>query len=162
MPYQTSLNGAGDPSPSARMGRGVGGLLHDLVELGELQTKLVVADAKEGTSRTTTPIVLIVVAAVTALAALPILLGGVAVAIAEFAQWSTGLCLLAVGGIALVLAALMAWIAISRLKGLVTTFDRSRSELACNVEWLKQVLASQDHGLRRSQESLGSCRQKTA
>jgi hypothetical protein len=128
----------------------VADLAHDLVTLAELQGQLLATDLRDGARQAKTPAVLLVVAPVLALSALPVLLLGCARLLANGAGWSESASLLTVGAIALALAAVLGWLGWARLQKALSVVTRSREEFTENVRWLKAALSrrSKVEGLR--------------
>lgn len=129
-------------SPSGDIRHGVRQVAHDVIMLAELQTDLLRVEVRDLTTRVAIPaIAMIAGAAVVALASLPILFLCVAYALHEFADWSLTASMGAAGGGGAVIAAILGFIALKRIKSLGNAFGRSRAELTRNIQWLKEVLS---------------------
>ena len=140
-------NGA-ENSPPRAMARNTGELLSDAMTLAELQSKLLLVDVKHDLRQLIAPLALIVIGALLVLAALPIALSAVALALdsgtdlqlwAAFAVTFAGAILIAggmVGG--------GVWYLLHRLSFLA----RSRSEWDQNVRWFKNLLRRLGSGPR--------------
>lgn len=113
----------------------------NLLTLAELQGRLAVYDAQESVGRAVLPVALTVAGAVLAVSSLPVLLIAGGYLLAEATGWSMGLALLAVGGGALVLGGLLAFLFGRRIGASFESFRRSRDEFGRNLAWIKTVLA---------------------
>ncbi|HWE37593.1 MAG TPA: phage holin family protein [Isosphaeraceae bacterium] len=135
-------NGRGVPinAPTEAVVGGVADFGNDLATLVELQAKLIAIDLKVAVDRATMPLVVAAVGAVLALGALPVVLLGVAELLVQYAGLPRGWAYLLVGGLAIVLAAVAAWLMLPRLKASLESFRRSREELTRNVSWIRTVL----------------------
>lgn len=122
---------------------------NDVATLAELQARLALIDLKESTDRARFPLALILLGAALALACLPVALIGGAELLAEALGWSHGLALLAVAGIALVLAVVMVGVAAALLPRSFDSFRRSRDELTRNVNWLRTVIVHSGRSIPR-------------
>jgi hypothetical protein len=120
-------------------------LTHDVIELAELQTKLLKLDVKETSQKAQTSAILAVAGACVLLGTIPVLLCTVAYLLIEFAQWphwagfgvATLVGLVIGGG---VLAA-----AYAKFKNGIGSMERSSEELRRNIEWVKSSLRSRCH-----------------
>jgi hypothetical protein len=129
------------PSPAGEIRHGVSQVLRDMVTLGELQTELLQVDLRNFLTAHVVPtLIFSAVAAIAALASLPILLASLAYYLVEVANLTVASAFLAAAGVGLVIAAICGSIAWQRFKSQGNAFARSRIELARNVRWLKQVL----------------------
>lgn len=132
-------NGRSTPAPRAVV-ENLGEFAHDVVTLSELQAKLLVADLNDLKSGAVTPLGIIGLAAVVALGCVPVLLMGIAWMLVDYDVLSRGWAFLAAaaGGIllAIVLGA-AGWLGFRRQ---LAVLERSRTELARNVTWIKSVL----------------------
>lgn len=115
-------------------------LVHDVVELAELQLQLFAADGREMARKSAPPLFLIVAGVVIAISGLPLLLGALASALVKLAGFPVWLALitstvagLAIGGIAV-------FVGIKWLQPQLTIWRRSADELKANVEFLKGTL----------------------
>jgi hypothetical protein len=118
-------------------------LAHDVVELAELQAKLLSLDAASAWERIRVGVVLVIVGACVLLGSLPVVLLSLAEALAEYALWPRTAALAAAGGIGLVAAGVILGLAWYRLKTMMAAFRRSQEELSQNVAWLKTSLRRQ-------------------
>lgn len=128
-------------SPAGDIRHGVSQVLRDIVSLGELQAELLQIDLRNFVTAHVAPTAILTVGAiVAALASLPILLASLAYYLVEVANLTIASALLAAGGLGLLVAAISAGLAWKRIRTRNEAFSRSRTELARNVRWLKQVL----------------------
>jgi hypothetical protein len=123
-------------------------LTHDVIELSELQTRLLLLDIKKSTQRTRTCLILAVVAACLLLGSIPVALYALARVFVEFLEWpesaSFGLAAL----IGLVIAAIIGGAAYAIVKSGLFSLDRSREEFSRNIAWIKMTL--KDRGQMRA------------
>jgi len=144
-PTTSSTNSGAAPSngselPPQAVARSSAEFLHDLFTLGELQAKLVMLDTKEGVSRLTVWVVVMIAGGILALASLPVLLVTLALALYELA----GLSLTLSFGIAVVLglgaSAGLIFAALGSLRKGSNILERSASEWRANIRWAKDTL----------------------
>jgi uncharacterized membrane protein YqjE len=132
------------------VGVDVGKLLHRLLNLIDLQTELFKVDARDGFRSLAPPAILIGGGVVAAFGGIFVLLLTVAALLNQWAEWSTTVSLFTAGVLGLLFAAgsiLLGW---QLTRKALSTFDRSKTELRNNLEWLKTTLepASHDHSER--------------
>jgi hypothetical protein len=120
----------------------VAGVIRDVVELGELQVRLLVNDTKSVVRKSIMPLILMVAAASTLLGAIPIALLALAEALQSEAGLSRLVSLLISAVVAIVLAVVLYYLGRWRLGQSVQQLDSSRQELAQNAAWFKQVMGS--------------------
>jgi hypothetical protein len=125
-----------------QMSGNVAGVLRDVVELGELQVRLLVSDTKSVVRKSVLPLILMVAAASTLLGAIPIALLALAEALVTQAQFSRPISLLISAAVAVVVAVALYYLGRWRLRESVHQLDSSREELAQNAAWFKQVIGS--------------------
>ena len=134
-----SANGRAESSPRA-MARSAAELMHDVLTLAELQSKLLVVDCQTGLRKLIAPAACLGVGVVLALCCVPLALTTIALAITE----STTLTASQSFGIVLAGALLVALIllggAILYLRNSWTLLDRSLTELKYNLQWSKEML----------------------
>ncbi len=128
------------PSPPNGVAKDMGELTHDIVSLAELQFELFRSDCRDGLKRMLIPVALLLVAGIVAAGTVPIAL----ILIAELLAQAAGLSRAAAFSIAalsgLIIAAAIAVVGWSTLRGVVRVFERSREELARNMTWIKHAL----------------------
>jgi len=113
---------------------------NDVAPLAELQAKLATLDFKESTARAIVPLALVVGGIALLLASLPVALLGVAWLVASALSIREGWAALLTAGVAAVVAAILAWVALTRLLASFESFRRSREELVRNISWIRTVL----------------------
>jgi hypothetical protein len=129
-------------TPAGDIRHGVTQIARDAVTLAELQAQLLQVDLRNWLTATLTPtVVLAVVAATAALASLPVLLFSVAHYLVDATDLSLASSLLIAAGIGLLTAAICGFLAYRTLTRSSGAFTRFRTELARNLQWLKQVLS---------------------
>jgi uncharacterized membrane protein YqjE len=141
-------NGAG-----AAFRENLSGLLHDVIELGELQMQLLTVDLAEARRRSVLAIVLVGSALVLALSSVPVLLLGIGWALVAWAGWTHAAAFAITAVVALLLAAGLAWLAWRRLNAAIGKLSRSGEEFATNVRWIKDALKQNSSPSRRSRRS---------
>ena len=116
-------------------------LVHDAVELADLQLQLFAADGREMARKSTPPLLMIVAGVVIAISGLPLLLIGLAYALVELAGFPIWIAMLitAIAGIAIGGAAVV--VGIKWLQPQLEIWRRSAGELKENVEFLKGSLS---------------------
>lgn len=119
-------------------------LAQDFIRLVDLQIQLLTIDLSDFWLKSRVGIALIVIGGTTMLAAIPVLLLG----LAELLHTQTRLTLegaqLTVGAVALLTGGLFLWISLQLLTKASTSLDRSRAELKSNMDWLRSVLSGED------------------
>jgi Putative Actinobacterial Holin-X, holin superfamily III len=109
--------------------------------LAGLQLQLFKFDTKEWFGRSPASITTLIMGAMLAMAALPILLASGVVGLSLVGLelvWA----LLLVGGVGLLLGGLLVFSAITGLKNSLGAFERSRREFETNMAWLNEQLSS--------------------
>ncbi|MFH5803131.1 phage holin family protein [Alienimonas sp. DA493] len=136
------------PLPPVELGRTGSALLSDLTELGELQAKLLAADARIAAKRSAGSLALVAVGAVLAASALPVLLVACAYGLHALGlpEWAAFLIAAAVG---LVVGGLFAWAGWKGLSRALRTFRRSGDAFSQNLTWVKASLNGQSPAPRR-------------
>lgn len=122
------------------MTRGMRELAYDALTLGELQFELAMLDSQQWTHRLIMPGVLFAGALGITVGAMPVLLHGVAYALIEGAEWPHWLSFLVAGLVGLATAAILGYVGWRRFQTSFMVFERTRSELRNNIDWLKNVL----------------------
>ena len=117
-------------------------LASDVVTLIELQVELLKVDLKEWARGMIWPGILAVFAVVSALAAMPVFLFGLAYLLHDRTDLTLWGALLIASGVGLVLSVALILLAVLLLKRDVKILGRSANELSRNVRWLKEVLTS--------------------
>ena len=131
-------------SPTTGVRQGLGGLLHDVTTLAELQVELLKLDATAASRRAVLPASLIGAAVVLALSAVPLLLVALAQLLRDQAQWPAALATLTALLTGLVIAGILGWVGYRGLQRTLEPLARSRDELNRNIAWLKTALQRQE------------------
>lgn len=121
----------------------------DLVELGELQAMLFAADARSASNAAKFGLMLLLIGSVGALAALTLLLFGIAAAIAEQFEWSAATSQLLTAFVALVVLGGVSFVGVNQLTKAASSFRTSTFELSNNLNAVKSALK---RGTGRSDE----------
>jgi uncharacterized membrane protein YqjE len=121
----------------------VSGLTHDVIELAELQTRLLKLDLQKSTQKTRTCLILAVIGACLLLASLPVALVALAALLVEQFEWSQSAALGVATLVGLVLAGIFAGAAYGIARSGLFAIDRSRDEFNRNIAWIKSTLKDQ-------------------
>jgi len=116
------------------------GFANDVATLVELQAKLAAMDFNECVTRAGGPLKLSLGGAVIMLGAVPVVLAGLGLLLADALHLSNGLALLIVGVGALIVAGVITAIAGPRISRSFESFRRTREEFERNLRWVKTVL----------------------
>jgi len=133
----------------------MGGVVRDVVALTELQVELLQVDAREAVRRVLMPLALMFAAGVVALCTVPMLLlliAEVLVATTGMPYWLALLIVVILGFVVAGIVALLGW---ESLRSPLGAFQRSRDELARNIDWLKRTVAQQATADTRRDEEYG-------
>ena len=151
MVNQTSVNpdlATMEPSPGSMVGN-IAEFGNDIATLVELQAKLAAYDAKDCVGRATYPLIVLVAGGAVVLSSVPVLLLGLAAAVASFfavPEWGARLI---VGGVAMAVAGLVAYLSYREAIGSITSFRRSTEEFTRNLSWVRTVLVHSGRGMSR-------------
>jgi hypothetical protein len=129
-----------EASAAAGVRNGVGDLLHDIVTLSELQSELLLLDARQSAQKAQTPIILMGIGAVLALGAVPVLLLALGEALVDFLEWKRSLAYLVSGLAGTIIGGVLLMIAWRATGDIIAVFNRSKAEFAENVRWIKYAL----------------------
>jgi hypothetical protein len=140
MAHQAKMTHGGNGSPVTEVLTGIGDFGNDVVTLATLQSRLAVADARESLSRAVPAAIAGVILVPLAFAAFTAGLVGLGFWLSAASGIAQGPALLIVAVIALVVAAVLGALAVSRLRGSFESFRRSREELERNIAWLGTIL----------------------
>lgn len=113
----------------------------DLLELAELQGKLFSADAKSAMQRSMAGVMLVLFGCLSLLGCMPVLILGIASAIAYYFEIETWISLLAVGCSLSIISMIIIAVALTRLKNSGMQFKRSSEEFSKNIEWAKDIFS---------------------
>ena len=149
MASQASVNGGFRTRPVEGVISSIGELTGDIASLAELQAKLTLIDAREAASRATWPTIVLVASAAALVAAVPVLMIGLAFVLANAFGIGQGAALLIVGGVVAVIAGAIAFLSLREFLHSFESFRRSNEELVRNVNWIKTVLAQSAKSLHR-------------
>ncbi len=116
-------------------------LAREAMELGELQVRLLLLDVQNSSANARAAVLYIVLAAVVVLCAAQVALLWLAAALVAWAGWSWVAALATSAGVGVLLAAVLMRVAWVHWQRGIFTWERSRSELAKSVAWLKSSLA---------------------
>lgn len=159
MDHKTSVrvNGREVGSPERDVYRArpepAGGLPHHLIELGELQVRLLRTDLKEAIQATKLGSILMVLSVAFLIAVIPLLLLSLTLGIEELFDLSRGVSLLITSGVATLVGIGLLWGGWNIVIKGTGKMARSRAEFKKNLRWLKQ-LASPGHPHRFGEETV--------
>lgn len=146
-----SVESSSESTPQARAK--LADLLDDIVQLGELQRQLFVADLRQAGRLVRLQAVLLALGVLLAASCVPLALVTVALLLVEFARMGYAAAfactfILALFGAAGLIGASLRWFSTGpRL------FQRSAAEWTLNLQWLKEKLRRLKHPLRRASSS---------
>lgn len=112
-----------------------------VIELCELQARLLVADTKAASRRLLWFAILGIVGSVALLGAVPVALGALGLYLAAEFGWSTAGGLSFAAGIAVVVGAILLLVAVAVVRAGIAKFDRSAAECRQNLEMLKELVS---------------------
>jgi hypothetical protein len=116
-------------------------LVHDAVELAELQLQLFAADGREMARKSAPPLLMIVAGLVIAISGLPLLMVGLAYVLVELAGFPIWLAMLSSAVAGIVIGGAAVAVGIKWLGPQLEIWRRSAGELKENVEFLKGSLS---------------------
>lgn len=119
---------------------GVGSFGADLASLGILQARLAAADLREALLRAAPTLGGLVMLGLVAVAGMAVLLAGLALWLADVLAARPGLVMMVVALVALVLSGVIAALLARTLSSSFSTFRRSQEELDRNLAWIKTTL----------------------
>jgi len=126
--------------PPRAVARSTAEFLHDMATLAELQGKLVLLDAREGTAKLLVEIMMIAIGAAIALGCVPIALVTLALTIEATTTLSLPVSFAIALATGLVIACILAIPACLAVKSNISIFDRSLAEWRRNRQWAKETL----------------------
>ncbi|MCA9184575.1 MAG: phage holin family protein [Pirellulaceae bacterium] len=118
----------------------IANVMHDVLELGELQVALLAADANAAARRVTVPLIVAASGICTALAGLPLLLMGIAEWLVAMEVLPRPAALASVGCLGIVLAVLLMLLGWRGIRGSVRELLRSLDDLRANLACVKRTL----------------------
>ena len=122
------------------LGTNIASLVRDLARMGDLQLQLLSLDIRQFWASARTGLTISLLAGIAILAALPVLLFGIAGTLQRVAGWSSEACLLILGTALTFGGAGVMWIAVTRVGHAAASFKRSQEELTQNLKWVREVL----------------------
>ena len=156
MADQTKVADDGGPDGDGGAADGVFRLAHEAVELGELQVRLLLLDVQNSTANARASILYAAVGIVLVLCTAQVLLLWVAAALVQWAGWPWVAGLAASVGVGILLAGILLLVSWLHWRRGVFTWERSRSELARNLAWLKASLGRRKETPRPSAQGAAS------
>ena len=120
-------------------------LASDLVELTELQVKLVKADGNDLIRKSLPSILGLIMGAILALTAIQMILDVCANLLADQMHWPIGWAQLVIAAVVVGLAALVLSVSVVKLRAALTTFKTSAAQLVKNLDWLKSTIRGGSH-----------------
>jgi hypothetical protein len=127
-------------SPVSQFTETAGRFACDLLELTELQAKLFKSDAHAVLRQSLASIVIVILGCSFLLGSIPVVVFGLASAVAYYGQTEEWIAQLSVGGgLALLSSILIAW-SLKTLSKSTDQFRRSTTEFSKNIEWTKDVI----------------------
>jgi len=136
-------------APAATMMRNLGDCARDVIDLAELQARLLALDLKQSARRTAMMVGVGLVAVAFLLAGFPLLLTSIAILLAEaggLSYWAAFFIATGIGFLAAAILGAVAWAIFRHIRWL----ERSRSELVQNLRWLKDLLSASGRSRHRS------------
>lgn len=115
-------------------------LTRDVIELGELQTQLLLLDLKKSSQKMRTCLILAIIAVCLLLASLPVALFALAELLHEQLEWSRAAAFGVATLTGLLLSAIFAGVAYSIVRNGLLSLERSRDEFNRNIAWIKSTL----------------------
>ena len=152
MADQTSVNpnlANMEPSPGSMVGN-IAEFGNDIATLVELQAKLATLDAKDCLGRSTYPVIFLAAAGAVALASLPVLILGAADLLTTFASLPVWASRMIVAVVAMVVAALVAYLSYREVAGSIHSFRRSSEEFTRNLSWVRTVRVHSGRAVSRT------------
>ncbi len=118
-----------------------------VVELGELQWKLLIADSNAAYSQSVRSMMTFLMASIACLAGVPVIAIGLAHGLHEWMAWPLWACYLGTGTLFLLLGGISAGLAAQQAFASFQCFQRSAKELSANVLWMKNILRGSSSSL---------------
>ncbi len=143
-PYpETSSRSAEDVYPGGPIQgvtRGASSVLNDALDLAELQSKLLAADAKQFVESVKFGVLGLVVTLALLIAALPVVALGFAEWVSWGLEWPLWVCLLGTGLMLLSIGLGLGLWCVKRFRVSLQSFSVSKQEAGENIRWLRQAL----------------------
>jgi hypothetical protein len=141
MESQATVNGKSAEAPPKALARSVGQFGSEALTLMELQLQLAWEDLRGFSRQAGLGLAAMVFGAACALGGLPVMVFGIAEMLIYFYGWERWVTLLALGIAAVFLSVGLIYFGVKKLFRNLATFERSKSELVCNLEWLRNLSA---------------------
>jgi hypothetical protein len=138
--YTPGGDGATTESGASAVVSNVAGFGEDLLNLAELQTRLVTLELRQNLDIVKTRGAVIAISLVVAVAALPVGLIGIGELLVSEIGWKRGYALLGVSAVSILGAGIAMAVATLAFRRNRIGFPLSREELARNVNWVRTVL----------------------
>jgi hypothetical protein len=136
---QVTTNGPSESPPRAAA-RNFAELLHDVLALAELQGQLVAVEARDEIKKTIGPTITMACGAVLVLSCLPLALVCAALFLDELTQLSMAQSFLVTLLVGVVVSVALILGSVWYLRRNISLLERSRTEWASNVRWVRGVL----------------------
>jgi uncharacterized membrane protein YqjE len=140
MAAQTSTNGQRLEDMAAGVGGNVANLASDLVSLAELQAKLAALDLRETGARSLIPAAVLTAGLCLLLGTVPVVLLGLAGALADTGSFSLVAAQLIVAVVAIGTSAACIWFGYQKIVASLNVLNRSREEFEANLRWIKKAI----------------------
>jgi uncharacterized integral membrane protein len=127
--------------PPQAVARSAGEVLHNAITLLELQWELLTTDTKLCATRFSNSALLLAGALAVLLGTVPVALAGLAYLLVTFTELPLWIALLLAALAGLLVGVLMGLAGWKHLRSALSSFDRSRDELARNLHFIKRTLA---------------------
>ncbi|MCC7336574.1 MAG: phage holin family protein [Pirellulaceae bacterium] len=151
---QAELNGASKRhSPVSGFAGQAANVLGDLLELAELQARLAKSDAHLTFTRMTRPVAVLLVGICAALASLPVLTIGLASCLDALTVLNAWQAQLLIGLLVAAVAVMAIYLSVKSIRRSALQFERSASELARNIAWLKSILGSSHSSIKTGEKN---------
>lgn len=141
MESQATINGKPAEAPPKALARSVGQFGSDAMTLVELQLQLVWEDLRDFSRQAGLGLAAMVFGAACALGGLPVVVFGIGEMLIYFFGWERWATLLALGCTSLFVSAGLIYFGVKKIFLNLATFERSKSELVRNLEWLRNLNA---------------------
>jgi hypothetical protein len=141
---RTPASGAADSGAHAVVS-GVAGLGEDLLNLGELQARLVAVELRQNLSAVKIGGAAILAGSILAIVSLPIVLAGCAELLVSEVGLKRGHAFLGVGAVSIILAVACVAFAAGLLRRQRLGFPLTNEELTRNLNWVRTVLSLSGH-----------------
>ncbi len=127
-------------APEKRIQRNVSAFLHNIIELFELQVKLLTVDLRDASNSLKIPAILLVFGLCLFLGMIPVLLAGLGILLHQQAEWNLGTSLVGVAIVATLIASGLCYAGLKLSMAGISLLQRSQEELKENVAWIKSAL----------------------